>query len=122
MGYVNRGEHYQYYRPQDIDAQCDAIPGYPAITTGCARMYSINADGTAATPIYQTSFDTRTRAYYTKAKSTGAPVWSDQYTSAFGNTRLVTFAVPFYNPETTVLRGVSAVSMNLQGCKHDRKY
>lgn len=118
LGYVNADTaHYYYYRNETANSACDAIPGYPAYSVGCAQMFSINADGTPVTPVYQTSFDPTTRIWYTTARNAGTAVWSGLYASVFQSVKLQGFSIPLYYPVTGVMFGVTATSVNLQKCK-----
>lgn len=121
LGYTMKsGISYEFYRPTDsADTSCAAITGYSAVTTSCARIYSIDSSTglKTDTAVYQTSFDPRSRNWYQTAKNYSTAAFSSPYHSAFGNVDQISAAYPLFYPDETFLYGVAIVSMDLAYCK-----
>jgi hypothetical protein len=118
MSYNTNGATTVYnYRGRDREDSCAAISGYPAYSSGCLRVFTINADGTPASTYSQTSpFDPRSRVWYTGARSNGYPLWSSLYTAAKGPVLAQAFSSPLYTEGTSDLIGVTVVGVNRQAC------
>ena len=116
LGYiVKEGIHYEFYRDDDAaDTSCPASGTFPAISKACARIYNVDINGvTTGTSIYQTSFDPRSRAWYTTTMNFGAPTFCAPYHSAFGNVDQISWGVPLSNPGSSNTYGVSIASFDI---------
>ena len=122
---MNRGNGIQnlYYRAADgTDTSCPALPGYAAVPSQCGAVYSVNADGTAATANYQAAYNSSKRPFYTNAKTTGSATWSPLYISSIvtsgARSSSQSYTIPMYDAATAKIYGVASVVVDLKSCAY----